>query len=200
MNKLIKRFRQGGQTSPDGMYVWMPDYNVSTGIPAKKLARAKLGHGMAIAVDRETGVTRGSEYGRYDKGNRGIARRVSVPDTHFAVPGNPTQEELDAYADALKRSYGHTSGTVKLVYYKDADANKMKKLMQSAESNDRDTGYYVNTDYRVPDHNYGTYAASLIRNSLPWLKFSGLGWLGTPGMVGGVASMLYPTGVSGRNK
>lgn len=46
---------------------------------------------MVIAVDENTGRTRGSEYGRYDKENKGWARRVRVPDLR-------TNEDLDAYA------------------------------------------------------------------------------------------------------
>ena len=64
---------------------------------------------MVISVNEDTGETRGSEYGRYDPANKGIARRVVVPDFKMKNPGNPTQEELDAYAAALDRKYGQFS-------------------------------------------------------------------------------------------
>ena len=137
---------------------------------------------MVISVDENTGKTRGSEYGRYDSANKGIARRVSVPNFKMQDPGNPTQEELDSYAAALDKVYGHSGGTTHVVYVKGADEEKMNELMQSAETNDRRNGYYVNRDYRILDHNCGTYGCDLIRKSLPWYSFNKLGtytW-GTP--------------------
>lgn len=68
--------------TPDGVYVEFPNYSVSTGI-----GHYSLGHAMVIAVDRKTGNTRGSEYGRYDKDNKGMAKRVIVPNFTASTPG-----------------------------------------------------------------------------------------------------------------
>lgn len=58
-------------------------------------------------------------------------------------------------------------------------------MMDSAESGDRDKGYYVNSDYRILDHNCGTYAADMIKAALPWWNTGGFSpyTMGTPSMV-----------------
>lgn len=156
--------------------------------------KAGLGHGMVIAVNEDTGQTRGSEYGRYDSANKGTARRVSVPNFVMADPGNPTQEELDRYAEQLDKSYGHSGGKTKVHYIKGADEDEMIKLMESAESGDRDNGYYINSDYRILDHNCGTYGCDLIKKTVPWYrKFSlPIYSFGTPSQVG--MSIAAPSG------
>ena len=62
-------------------------------------------YGMVIAVDENTGHTRGSSYGRNvnNSGTHGGAKRVSVPDFHPAVKGKPTEEELNEYAKKLAK-------------------------------------------------------------------------------------------------
>ena len=174
----IQKFLTGG--SSDGIYVEMPDYNVGVSESGNKKVTLPLGHGMVIAVDENTGSTRGSEYGRYDKANKGLAHRVTVPNFRPASPGNPTDEELNQYAKKVNDYYnkysGHnTGGTVKLHYVKGADEDEMIKLMKSAETNDRKNGFYTNTPYRILDHNCGTYGADIIKKSMPWNKFSGFG-------------------------
>ena len=173
-----------GGAAPDGLYVEFPNYQVSTpigGLP--------LGHGMVIAVDENTGQTRGSEYGRYDSENKGEARRVIVPNLQMQNPGNPTEEELNAYAARLYNSYskkhGNLGDKVKVHYVKGADENKMIKLMESAETNNRENSFYTNRDYNLLDHICGTHGADMIKKAMPWYKLSGFGLytLGTPSMV-----------------
>ncbi len=178
------------QQSPDGLYVEFPAYQVK--VPGSS-GRVGLGHGAVIAVDEDTGTTRGSEYGRYDRENQGVARRISVPSFRMKSPGNPTSEELDNYARQLDAMYGHSGGVTRVHYIKGADEDKMIKLMQSAESGDRENGFYVNTPYRILDHNCGTYGAAILKRSMPWYKFSGFGpytW-GTPH---GIVPYWGPTG------
>lgn len=164
--------------SPDGIYVQFPDYRVQ--IPGGK--KLPLGHGMVIAVDENTGRTRGSEYGRYDKENKGLARRVRVPDLR-------TNEDLDAYAQRLYNSYKkkhpQLGNSVKIHYIKDADENKMIQLMKSAESGN---GFYTNKNYNLINHNCGTYGIDLLKKA--GAKFRSLGF-GTPKMV---APLWRPTG------
>jgi hypothetical protein len=61
----------------------------------------------------------------------------------------------------------------------------MIDLMESAETNDRENGFYTNHDYRLLDHNCGTYGADMIKKSMPRFKFSGFMpyTAGTPSMV-----------------
>lgn len=185
-SKLIPRKYFMGGSAPDGIYVEYPNYQVSTPV-----GNMRLGHGMVIAVDENTGKTRGSEYGRYDKENKGLARRVTVPDLQMADPGNPTKEELNAYANKLYNSYAKKhnkekiGNKVKIHYVKGADENKMIELMKNAETNDRKNGFYTNHNYRILDHNCGTYGADMIKKSMPLFKFSGFApyTAGTPSMV-----------------
>ncbi len=164
------------------------------------MSRLPLGHGTVIAVDEETGQTRGSEYGRYDSENKGIARRVSVPNLKVANPGSPTREELDAYAKQLDQSYGHSGGTTQIYYIPGADYGKMVEMMESAENGsktgERKGHYYIDHNYNITNHNCGTYGATMIKKAMPWyrraLDFTNLGRFfgtgfsiytyGTPGM------------------
>lgn len=214
MNKIIKKFKQlrklkfGSKIikcrlgAPDGLYVDFPQYQIDTDIPAGPLKgvvktsgdgdiKMPLGHGMVIAVNEDTGETRGSEYGRYgsQNGHRGLARRVRVPNFVMADPGNPTQEELDAYAKKLVSAYPNSSGEARIVYVKGADENKMKELMNSAE---KGNGFYTNTDYRILDHNCGTYGCDLLSKSTPWY----LKWKFGP-YSSGTSSMVRRT-ISGK--
>lgn len=181
-SKLIPRKYLMGGAAPDGIYVEFPSYQIKTGS-----SKLPLGHGMVIAVNEDTGQTRGSEYGRYQS-NKGQAHRVAVPDFKMKNPGKPTKEELNTYAKNLYNSYakGHSSGNkVRIHYIKGADENKMIKLMKSAETNNREKGFYTNSDYRIIDHNCGTYAADMIKQSMPWYNSGGfsLYTFGTPSGV-----------------
>lgn len=144
----------------DGIYVNFPDYQVNT---ETELGKQPLGHGMVIAVDEKTGKTRGSEYGRYsDDGDvKGKARRVVVPNLKMAIPGSPTQEELDLYAQQLDKAYGHSGGRTQITYIKGADYNKLVDMMNSAESQ-QDKGFYQTKSYGLLNHNCGTYASDML--------------------------------------
>ena len=182
--------------NPDAIYVNFPDYIVDTGIADSKVAQAiglsakngkitaPLGHGAVIAVDEQTGKTRGSEYGRYDAENKGEAHKVKIPDFKMATPGSPTQEELDNYAKKLDKSYGHSGGATEVYYIPDADEDKMIEMMESAEK-DKDNGFYRNKDYNILTHNCGTYAADMIKKALPGLQTGGFQLVthGTPSYV-----------------
>lgn len=79
---------------------------------------------MVIAVDPTTGMTRGSEYGRYDPANKGVAKRVNVP--NFTLNSDISfQENLDNYARQLDQSYGHSGGRTQVYYVPGADYNEM---------------------------------------------------------------------------
>lgn len=167
-----------------------PDYKVEIpqGIPLVGGERYGLGHGLVIAVDGTTGMTRGSEYGRYDKSNKGSARRVRVPNVRFKGK-QPTKEEMNLYAQALYNQYSKVvnpeklGNKIKVSYVDGADYDKMVHMMESAESNNRSNGYYLDDDYDIVDHNCGTYGASMIKDAMPTFKWSGFGphSFGTPG-------------------
>ena len=61
--------------------------------------------------------------------------------------------------------------------------------MESAESGskagERKGHYYIDHDYRIADHNCGTYGATTIKKAMPWYRFSGFGpyTYGTPGGI-----------------
>lgn len=176
--KLIKKCAQGA----DGIYVSLPDYMVDTGVAGKQ----PLGHGFVISVNEDTGNTRGSEYGRYDAENKGLARRVKVPNFKMENAGNPTEEELHNYGKKVLESYKKKNpkagNAIKITYVKGADEDKMNKMMESAETGNRKNGYYINKDYNILSHNCGTYGVDMINKATPWYKFSDLpmvSW-GTP--------------------
>lgn len=168
--------------NPDGIYVSLPNYQVDTEVAGNQ----PFGHGFVIAVNEDTGSTRGSEYGRYG-GRKGSAHRVVVPDFKMKKPGDPTPEELQQYSKVLlhsyKRLHPNAGNKIKITYVRGADENKMIQMMKSAESGNRKKGFYINKDYRILDHNCGTYGADMIDKSLPWLdrgKF-GIYTFGRPG-------------------
>ena len=180
-----KNNTNSSQTSPisrgGAIYVDFPDYQVET---STVLGKMPLGHGLVIAVD-EKGRTRGSEYGRYDKENKGIARRVRVPDFKFS--GQPTEEEMNAYAEALDKVYGHSFGKTHVTYVNNADYNKMIQLMESAEKNNRKDSFYTNKDYCLAGHNCGTYGIDIINQAIGNINSN----------VKGTPSSIRPKGVSG---
>ena len=50
----------------------------------------------------------------------------------------------------------------------------MVNMMESAESGsktgERKGHFYVDRDYRIADHNCGTYGATMIKKAMPWYK------------------------------
>ena len=174
-------FGKLGLLVPDGgIYVAFKDYKVDTGTSAGKVP---LGHGMVIAVDNY-GHTRGSEYGRYDKKSEGLARKVIVPNLKAVDPNNPTPKEMNNYAKALAKLYGHGVGKVIVSYIPDVDYKGMVSDMQSAECNNPKS-FYQDKKYNIINHNCGTYANSLIQKNKnsgaisKFLQFGITNW-GTP--------------------
>ena len=113
------------------MYVSFPNDKIEIGgIKTSSIG----GHGIVIAVDEE-GNTRGSTYGRNVKnsGRFGAARRISVPSFHPTKPGNPTEKELDEYAQKLNSKFPNWGGQVNISYVKDADYDKMVDYMEKSE-------------------------------------------------------------------
>lgn len=158
MSKLIKKFSGGGAS--DGIYVSYPSQKIT--ISGNKHDNVG-GHGMVIAVDENTGHTRGSEYGRY-RDKFGNARRVSVPNFHPADPGNPTEEELEAYAKKLAAKSGQEQ--VNVTYVKGPDYQEMVDYMKEAEKGKG----YAEDPYNIWSHNCGTYGVECINQAMPWYR------------------------------
>ena len=68
---------------------WFEFDNVT--IPAQKLKMSELGHAGVLFINGRNGATKYYEYGRYDSANRGLVRRVPVPDA--SVRGNAIQQD-----------------------------------------------------------------------------------------------------------
>lgn len=153
--KLIKKFSSGGAS--DGIYVSYPSQKISIGNGKYDNVG---GHGMVIAVDENTGQTRGSEYGRY-KNKYGNAHQVRVPNFHPADPGNPTEEELNAYAQQLANRTGQKA--VNVTYVKGPDYQEMVDYMKETEQG----GGYAEDPYNVYSHNCGTYGCEVINQAMP---------------------------------
>ena len=140
MIKLIPKFMHG--TASDGIYVDFPDYQVTVPNSDQHIPG---GHALAVAVDENSGTTRGSEYGRYNS-NYGSAHRVIVPDFHPAIAGEPTEEELEAYSKKILDSYSKgredkVGNTIRVTYVKGPKYDQIVKAMSTAEKSGINTGY-----------------------------------------------------------
>lgn len=167
MKKLIRKHLLGGVSSEDGMYVSFPEDKIEIGL--KQGSKHVGGHGIAIAVDEETGNTRGSSYGRgvNRSGKHGGASRVSVPNFRPAVKGEPTEEELNAYAKKLAARFPKWGGKVNVSYIPGADYDDMVKYMEESEKR----GYgYSKTPYNLYNHNCGVYGVNVINQAMPWYR------------------------------
>lgn len=154
----------------DAIYVEFPEYSVDTGIKKAngKNHRAPLGHAMVIAVNENNGYIRGSEYGRYDSKNKGIAHRVTVPN----FKGDPTDEYLKQYAQKLYESYSkkHTNigNKVRIKYIKGTDYNDAVKAMESVENNGLRTKQGKPVDYSIlKGITCGSYAHNIATGDHP---------------------------------
>ena len=166
MSKLKPRKYFMGGAAPDGMYVSFPDDQIQIG-PSKPGNVG--GHGMVIAVDENTGQTRGSSYGRgvNNSGKHGGATRVSVPDFHPAVKGKPTEEELNEYAKRLAKRFPNWGGKVNVSYVPGANYDDMVEYMEEAE---KPKSGYSKTPYNLYNHNCGVYGVSTINQAMPWYR------------------------------
>lgn len=175
-------------TIKDGIYISYPQDKINiSGIKTDLVG----GHGMVIAVDENTGKTRGSEYGRNynNSGKFGAARRVIVPNFYPANPGNPTTEELDQYAKKLQRdSHGNT---VHVTYIKGADYDKMVDYMKEAESGKG----FASKPYNLANHNCGSYGVQTINQAMPWYrKITGGLFNAIPNIINTPAAVLMGVG------
>lgn len=165
MSKLIKKYFYGG-LAPDGIYVSFPHDKIQIGSSGSKHVG---GHGMVIAVDENTGRTRGSSYGRgvNNSGKHGGAAKVSVPDFHPAVAGEPTEEELNEYAKKLNKRFPKWGDKVNVSYVSGADYDDMVKYMEEAE---KPKSGYSKTPYNLYNHNCGVYGVTTINQAMPWYR------------------------------
>lgn len=163
--KLIKKYLQGG-TTPDGIYVSFPEDEIRIG--SSKYNNVG-GHGIVIAVDENTGHTRGSSYGRNlnNSGKHGGAVKVTVPDFHPATAGKPTEEELNAYAQKLSEVFPQWGKKVNVTYVPDADYEDMVEYMEEAE---KPKSGYSKKPYNLYNHNCGVYGVNTINQAMPWYR------------------------------
>lgn len=162
-SKLQPRKYFMGGASPDGMYVSFPNDAIKIGgVKSKNVG----GHGMVIAVDENTGYTRGSSYGRgiNNSGKHGGAERVSVPNFYPAVKGEPTEEELNEYAKKLAARFPSWGDKVNVSYVPGADYDDMVEYMEKAE---KPNSGYSKTPYNLYNHNCGVYGVSTINQAMP---------------------------------
>lgn len=148
------------------MYVSFPEDRIDLGFDATRYVG---GHGIAIAVDEETGRTRGSSYGRgvNGSGRHGGAARIIVPDFHPAVKGSPTEEELNAYAKKLAARFPRWGGKANVSYIPGADYDDMVEYMKQSEK--RGSGF-SKSPYNLYNHNCGVYGTTVINQAMPWYR------------------------------
>lgn len=177
---------------PDGIYVSFPNDQINIG---GIRTSAVGGHGAVIAVDEETGHTRGSSYGRdvANSGRHGQAARIIVPDFHPNEPGNPTEEELNAYAKRLQERFPNWGNKVNVTYVKDADYDDMVKYMEESE---KPKSGYSSKPYNLYNHNCGVYGVHTINQAMPWYrKVTGTVFNAVPkavnNFIGGLTGVMH---------
>lgn len=150
----------------DGIYVSFPKDAIQIG---DTKTTAVGGHGVVIAVDEETGNTRGSSYGRdvENSGKHGQANRVRVPSLHVQNPGNPTEEELDEYAKKLQKRFPHWGKQVNVTYVKGPDYEDMVNYMEESEQKGKG---FSKAPYNLYNHNCGVYGVETINQAMPWYR------------------------------
>ena len=76
-------------------------------IPATSQRVPELGHAGVMFIDGRSGLTKYYEYGRYDRAELGLTRRVPVPDVRMGFDGHPTKVTLGGSLTKVSIEAGH---------------------------------------------------------------------------------------------
>jgi len=139
----------------DAIPIAFPDYKIS----ALGTKWGGLGHAGIILIDPKTGSTRYYEYGRYDKAERGIVRRQTVPNVVMdKKTGKPTEASLQKLMGAVSKKAGH--GTrVEGAYVKDDNFQKMADYAEKRMENNSDE---KRKSYSITGNNCGTFSQDVL--------------------------------------
>jgi len=89
-------------------------------IPSSKHKLSELGHAGVLFIDGRMGTTKYYEYGRYDKAQLGLTRRVPIPDVRIGSDKKPTRPSLIQVLARISRKAGQ-NGRIEGAYIEVAD-------------------------------------------------------------------------------
>lgn len=115
----------------DACYVSYPDYPIN--YSGNSTSTLLGGHAGVVGYDEATGATRYYEYGRYDKEQNGIVRRLNVPNLDIGKDGSPTAESLEALKKALSERAG--KNTQPVLQCEKADEQKVYDFAEAYKNN-----------------------------------------------------------------
>jgi hypothetical protein len=75
-------------------------------IPSSKHQVAELGHTGVLFIDGRSGTTKYYEYGRYDKAQLGLTRRIPIPDVKISTEKKPTHDSLEVVLMRISQNAG----------------------------------------------------------------------------------------------
>ena len=138
----------------DAILIVFPDYQINT--PVGKIGG--LGHAGVLLIDNKTGVTKYYEYGRYDKENKGLTKKVRVDDVVIGKDGKPTLESLNKVLGQISKRSGQ-GGRIDGAYIVSDEFDAMNDFAKSKleENNDADR-----ETYSLLNNNCGTFAADCV--------------------------------------
>jgi RHS repeat-associated protein len=154
----------------DAILIAFPNYKVETGASVSfknpftgkrvvlKAPKLELGHAGVLIIDNKTGVTSYYEYGRYDKEEKGIVRKVSVPNVVIGEDGKPTQESMDKVLASISKNSGH-GGNIEGAYIESDKAAEMKAY---AEGKIKDNNNPDRKSYSLTGNNCATFAKDVV--------------------------------------
>jgi hypothetical protein len=155
----------------DAILIAFPNYKVETGVRVTiknpftgkpivnwKAPKVGLGHAGVLIIDNKTGVTSYYEYGRYDKEQKGIVRKVSVSNVVIGEDGKPTQESLDKVLGQISAKSGQ-GGKIEGAYIESDKAKEMKAYAEKVMGQNTDE---KRDPYTLTGNNCATFAADVV--------------------------------------
>ncbi|CAA6815981.1 MAG: Unknown protein, partial [uncultured Sulfurovum sp.] len=151
------------------VYIEYLGYEVYTGYNWSDGSKimAPFGHAAVIAIDENTGTTKYYEYGRYDKENRGIVLRRSVPNV-IIRNGQPTEDSLQKLYSYASTRWGKGSYPFTM-YYDTANYQDVVSYAEKVKSNPN------RSDYMIYFNDCMSFANDAIDEGLP-SYYTSWGW------------------------
>lgn len=99
-------------------------------IPSSKHKVSELGHAGVLFINGRSGTTKYYEYGRYDRAQLGLTRRVPIPDARIGRDQKPTRDSLKTVLARISHKAGQ-NGRIEGAYIEVADG-KYASMLQYA--------------------------------------------------------------------
>lgn len=138
----------------DGVPIVFPDYKITVG----PLKVPGLGHAGVLLIDNKNGHTKYYEYGRYDKGGKGIVRTVPVSNVTMGKDGKPTPQSMQKVLGQISEKAGH-GGAIQGAYVKNDNFAAMQGYAEGRMAQNSDQN---REGYSLTSNNCATFATSVI--------------------------------------